>query len=135
MRVEKVRSWKVADCSWFRKLDEQCFPIDDPFINGPRYHWWLLRDDSGKIVGYAGLVVTGQKAQLTRCGILPGSRGKGAQRLLIKARVRWCRRKGLRLVTTYTMPDNFPSQRNLEREGFSSRKSPGGVYVLHRLEL
>jgi GNAT superfamily N-acetyltransferase len=135
MRAEKARDWRVADRSWFRKLDEQCFPIDDPFMNGPRYHWWILRDGRGKKVGYAGLVVTGDTAQFTRCGILPEHRGRNLQRVLLKSRLRWCRRQRLRVVTTYTMPDNVPSQRNLELEGFSSRRSPDRKYILHRLEL
>jgi RimJ/RimL family protein N-acetyltransferase len=46
------------------------------------------------------------------------ARGGGLQRRMIRVRLRWARRRGLRTVVTYTVKDNYPSIANLIKCGF-----------------
>jgi len=138
-RVCKLRKWKQADQGWFRDLDYKCFPIDETFFNSTNYHWWIVYADAA-VVGYAGLYVDKKGcAHLTRAGVLPEFRGSGLQKALIKARIRWCKRRKVRLVRTYTSCDNHASRANLEACGFRGRKcrrpKDGVEYVSYRLQL
>jgi GNAT superfamily N-acetyltransferase len=127
--TRKLRRWKEADAGWFRELDNTCFPTDISFYNTANYHWWVIRDSTGSPVAYAGLRIenclSGRIAHFTRCGVLPGSRGRGFQRTLIEARLRWCAKTGIQTVKTYTSHDNTQSAANLKACGFRCRRTKG----------
>lgn len=143
MRITKLRHWKDADAGWLRDLDTICFPAPDrSFANGPDYHWWVAYE-GGKPVAYAGLYVQtkGLEAHFERCGVIPSARGKGLQRALIKARLAWCRRRGLLVAKTYTTGPshadgaNSFSIGNLRACGFQARTVGGGKWVRFALRL
>lgn len=138
--VRKLRHWKEADAGWFRDLDNQCFPKDTSFYNTEDYHWWVVYEGDNP-VAYAGAMVksrTGDDKQIvrvdfTRCGVLPGHRGRGYQTRLIRARIAWCRRVKARRIETYTSLDNTQSRNNLLAAGFRSRRR--GCWFRYRLDL
>lgn len=143
MRIAKLKHWKDADAGWLRDMDTICFPAPDPsFNNGPSYHWWVAYDGD-RPVAYAGLYVQtkGLEAHFERCGVLPSARGQGLQRALIKARLVWCRRKGMLVAKTYTSGPqhadgaNAYSIANLRDCGFQSRVVSGGKWVRFALAL
>lgn len=135
MTISKLRHWKEADAGWFRDLDNLCFPDDPSFLNDHFYHWWIVRDPTGRAVAYAGLSVRSWRGQgkreriyrveFARCGVVGDCRGHGIQKKLIAARLRWCRQKKVSVVQTYTDPDNIYSQRNLKAAGFTARRRNG----------
>lgn len=95
-----------------------CLPHDEieDFAEG---HWFLAYLD-GEPVAFAGMrpAVTDPCAvYLSRCGVLPGHRGRGLQRRLIAARLRKAQRLGVAraITTTYCNP---ASSNNLIHCGF-----------------
>lgn len=148
--VRKLRRWKQADAGWFRDMDNVCFPEDTSFHNDDDYHWWVAYRSDGVPVAYAGMRVQAWRddptpgagreivrVKFTRCGVLPGHRGLGLQRKLIRARLEWCRRRAVSsgahiTVDTYTSVDNEHSQRNLEACGFVRRASRDKTFRCYR---
>ena len=147
MKVQKLRRWKQADSGPLRDMDAVCFPTDTSFWNDERYHWWVIGD-----VAYAGLridkekvrtekrgeeprTVTVEIAHFTRAGVVPEARGQGLQKLLIKARLAWCKRRGIKTVKTYTSSDNTASIASLKACGFIGRKSRDGKWIRFTKEL
>lgn len=136
LSIEKLRHWKKADAGWFRDMDNACFPApNETFLNGANYHWWLAWYGGDDMVGYAGLYVDGDNAHFCRAGILPDWRGGNWQRDLIRTRLTWCRRRGIKTVRTYTNLTNYASQKNLEAEGFRHRLSRDHLYYKYTMEL
>lgn len=131
-KVQKLRRWKQADSGPLRDMDAACFPTDTSFWNDERYHWWRIGD-----VAYAGLRVDKKTntAHFTRAGVMPEARGQGLQKVLIKARLTWCKRAGVRTVKTYTSIDNHASIASLKACGFSARRSKDGKWIRFTKEL
>lgn len=130
MKVQKLRRWKQADSGPLRDMDAVCFPTDTSFWNDERYHWWRIDG-----MAYAGLRVEGTTAHFTRAGVMPDYRGQGLQKLLIKARLAWCKRRGIKVVKTYTSHDNTASIASLKACGFRGRKSNDGKWIRFTKEL
>lgn len=141
MKVQKLRRWKQADSGPLRDMDAVCFPTDTSFWNDERYHWWAVSDEdrstfnSRCMVAYAGLRVEKGIAHFTRAGVMPDYRGQGLQKVLIKARLAWCKRRGIKVVKTYTSHDNTASIASLKACGFRGRKSNDGKWIRFTKEL
>ena len=146
-RPKKLRRWKQADSGPLRDMDAVCFPTDTSFWNDERYHWWRIGDEA-----YAGLRIEKEKvrverrgekpeikeveiARFTRAGVMPEARGKGLQKVLIQARLTWCKRRGIKVVKTYTSIDNHASRASLLACGFQSRKSRDGKWYRYTKDL
>lgn len=130
---QKLRRWKQADVGWFRDMDYRCFPTDTPFWNDKTYHWWVVYEGTVPVAYAALSTEPNSVVRFTRCGVLPEHRGRGYQRILIKARITWCRRNGIKLIKTYTDPVNTKSTQNLKAAGFRSRRS--GKWINFRKDL
>jgi GNAT superfamily N-acetyltransferase len=100
--------------------DRMCFPPPDETTEVEGAEWWGAWDYT-RLAAYAAAVRLPKEPDvvyLRRCGVLPDYRGRGLQRQLITARVRWARRVGAREVVTDTHPNNVPSAKTLVRAGF-----------------
>jgi GNAT superfamily N-acetyltransferase len=145
--ARKLRRWKQADSGPLREMDAACFPTDTSFWNDDRYHWWRIGNKA-----YAGLRIEKEKvrsekrgedpkiieveiARFTRCGVMPDARGQGLQKVLIQARLVWCKRRGIKVVKTYTSTDNHASAASLVACGFRKRKSRDGKWFYFQKEL
>lgn len=116
MRLRRTTSLETIDA-----LDAICFPGEPlPAEMRCAAAWWIISDAEGP-VAYAGAqTVDGASALfLCRAGVLPRGAGRGLQRRLIRARLRWARRLGVRVAITYTVPSNPRSSNNLIRTGWS----------------
>lgn len=123
MKVQKLRHWRHADAAWFRDLDRRCFPTDEAMENGPNYHWWIISDGQGWVVGFAGLYVDdADVAHFCRAGVVPERRGMGFHLEMIEKRIVWCRRRRLGRIETYAHPGNLVSIANLKVYGFKGRE-------------
>ena len=105
--------------------------------------YWIAEDrTSGAIVAYAGLVRSGRYSNVVyfnAAGVIESARGKGIQRRLIRARLRWAKNHGSDWAVTDTTCDNIPSMRNLQACGFRPYwpthcwRVPGAVYWSRKL--
>jgi GNAT superfamily N-acetyltransferase len=110
----KVR--RTTDLDMVRALDLATFPNDERVATDSAA-WWILTCE-GKPVGFAGARLANGMAYLCRAGVLPEHRGKGLQRRLIRARVRWAMASDAFACYTYTVTTNHRSANNLIRCGF-----------------
>lgn len=101
-----------------RWMDRVCFPQGSHVVFDGAF-WWMAFDEDNIPVAYAGLTYfpTGV-AFLSRAGVLPGARGAGLQRRLVRARERGARKDGYRRLVTYTSVYNTHSSNNLIRCGY-----------------
>lgn len=103
-------------------VDSQLFSEGYACHDHPRTLWWVVTDGL-EIVAYAGAeewkIDDEHALNLTRAGVLDAYRGRGLQRRLIRARIRYARKIGCQEVWTYTHWRNYPSANNLLRCGFS----------------
>ena len=102
-------------------LDEICFPGDDR-VNPAGALWWIVWQ--GKTpVAYAGLRLCQDPrnlglAFLNRAGVVPGHRGRGLQKRLIRARIAAARQLAVNELVTYVMTYNVASINSLVSSGF-----------------
>jgi GNAT superfamily N-acetyltransferase len=102
-------------------LDSEIFPGDDPLTGEEidRQLWWIARTETGKAVGFLGAeAIPHNLAYISRVGVVWGSRGQGIQRRLVRACIRWARKRCTKAVITYTLGANIASANNFIREGF-----------------
>jgi ribosomal protein S18 acetylase RimI-like enzyme len=101
-------------------MDRICFPLDEPpSIAGAV---WFIGCDGGteaaycawKTVEHGGVPVGFHY----RAGVLPGFRGQGLQRRMLRLREARMREEGLRSAVTYTDADGAASMRSLIAEGY-----------------
>ena len=96
---------RATDEDWddILEADRACFPHDAP---PPRDGaWWVVELD-GTLAAYAAVRAAETSpgaAYLCRVGVLPAFRGRGLQRVLVRARERWARARGF----THTVTDTY----------------------------
>lgn len=101
--------------------------LGDCVDDGDDIAWWLAWDGAAA-VGFAGVRPSvhgdGNGAFMISAGVTPSHRGKGIQKQLIRARVRWARKRGIGWIWTYTHSGNNASMRSLIRCGFLPWRPP-----------
>jgi len=98
-------------------LDEACFPGDTLC---PKMGWWWVAYTNLDPVAFAGLRPLAKEPHagyFCRAGVLKHARGKGLQKKLIRVRIAYARRQGLKTLITDTT-DNIVSANNLIACGF-----------------
>ena len=116
MRIRKVDPVQYAGV--IHGMHRECFPgIVLPQLHGD---WWLAQEGD-VLKGFAGLwpsVRVEGAGYLCRAGVMPGARGQGLQRRLIRVREKAARRKGWVALFSDTDPRNAHSQANLIACGY-----------------
>lgn len=106
-------------------MDKVCFPADAR--PDPDALWWLAFQGEDPI-GYAGMDLVqrpdGLVGYMTRCGVLPEARGRGVQKRLLTARIRYAHRMACSRVVTYTVASNPASINSLIHRGFKAYTPP-----------
>lgn len=114
-------SHKDDDLATIKVLQEQSFGhvyVTTEFMK--LSHWWILYDGKSPI-GFCGLreyIDDPETVFLNLAGIIPGYRGRGYQRRLIKKREELAKVLGKKRIITYTSYDNLPSANNLIKCGY-----------------
>jgi RimJ/RimL family protein N-acetyltransferase len=103
-------------------LDNRCFPSDGAVEPDDDSFWWVAWDGITP-VAFAGMRPCQQKCNegivaLTRCGVVKDYRGQGIQKRLIRSRVAYAKRLGLRQVVAYVKTWNLASANSLIACGF-----------------
>jgi ribosomal protein S18 acetylase RimI-like enzyme len=125
--MRKKPKFKIQRCDdkeLIAKLHKRIFPLDvayeEPSID------WLVTDSRGRPIGFCQLRDDASSTGfMARAGVLPRCQGYGLHRRMIIAREREARRRGLKLMTTYTRIHNIQSSANLEKHGYRLYLPPG----------
>ena len=80
--------------------------------------WYVVAEDAGQVVGYAGLAVAGGQADVQTVAVSPDAQGRGLGRVLLDALVAEAARQGAGSVLLEVRADNPPAIRLYERTGF-----------------
>jgi GNAT superfamily N-acetyltransferase len=102
------------------RMDRVCFPLDTPAVIAGA-EWTIARDGETPVAYCAWKVVEHEGVPvgfLYRGGVLPGWRGHGLQREMVRLREAAMHRQGLKKAVTYTDADGAASMRNLIAEGY-----------------
>lgn len=101
-----------------RWMDRVCFK-DNYTLTFDGAYWFMAFDEDKIPCAYAAFTIlpTGF-GFLSRAGVLPGARGHGLQKRLVRARERNARGFGVSRMVTYTSLDNVQSSNNLIKSGY-----------------
>jgi [ribosomal protein S18]-alanine N-acetyltransferase len=98
----------------------------------PETRHYLVADDDGAVVGYAGLMTVGRQADVQTVAVAPDQQGRGYGATLLRAIVDEATSRGCTEVLLEVRVDNEPALHVYEKAGFeriSLRRGyyPGGV--------
>lgn len=142
--LRRMRWWDVEAV---HRIEADVFP--DPWsveafwselAHVPATRHYLVAEDDGEIVGYAGLVVTGHQADVQTLAVARSRQGCGLGGVLLEALLDEARRRGAGEVLLEVRAENTAAQALYARHGFERigvRRGyyrPGGTdaYVLRR---
>ena len=93
--------------------------VDWKWVNKSKSVYWLIYEDTMP-VGFASAYMLAREnmAYFTLAGVVKNCRGKGYQKKLINARIRWAKRQKATHAITYTSTDNVGSFESLQTCGF-----------------
>jgi ribosomal-protein-alanine N-acetyltransferase len=96
-----------------------------------RHHYVIATDDTGGILGYAGLAATGpgaDEAWVQNIAVRRGYQRKGIGRTLLEAMLAEAARRGIRRTLLEVAVDNGPAQKLYARYGFETVGVRRGYY-------
>lgn len=102
----------------------------------PESRYYLVAEDDGALVGYAGLAVVGNQADVQTLAVAPAAQGQGLGRLLLDALLDEGRRREATEVLLEVRADNEKAQAFYRRAGFErialrrAYYQPGGIDAL-----
>ena len=144
MTLRRMRWWDVPAA---HRIETALFP--DPWsvetfwselANVPDSRHYLVAEEDGTVVGYAGLVCTGAQADVQTLAVDAGQQGRGLGGGLLRALLAEAQRRGATEVLLEVRAENTAAQALYARHGFERigiRRGyyrPGGTdaYVLRR---
>ncbi len=80
--------------------------------------WFVVFAESGEFLGYGGLSFDGKEWWLGPTLVFPKYRGLSVQRILIEARILYCRKYKAKVLKTMAYLWNKYSIRNIVKSGF-----------------
>lgn len=101
------------------RMQVECLPGDRP-LAARDGDWWICYTEAGTPVGFCALkssVRWAETGYLSRAGVLPGHRGKGLQKRLIRVRIARARQLGWKWLLSDTS-ENPASANSLIACGF-----------------
>lgn len=119
--LTRVDNKERLTASLLREMHGRCFP-NYPMIEVAVGDWWIAYASCGAPAAFCALWpsvhASGVRGYLARSAVLPGHRGKGLQRRMIRVRERRARTLGWLDLVTDTNNDNPASANNMIRCGY-----------------
>ena len=94
----------------------------------PATRHYVLAEDGGEIVGYAGMIATRHEADIQTVAVRADRQGAGIGALLVTELLAEVRRRGVREVVLEVRADNDPAHRLYTRFGFTQVGLRRGYY-------
>jgi [ribosomal protein S18]-alanine N-acetyltransferase len=108
--------------SWSRQM------LEGELAEQPRSRYYLVADQDGVIVGYAGLLVAATQADVLTLAVAPDRWGQGTGSALLEALLAEAERRGCTEIFLEVRTDNTRAQRLYRRYGFSQIGIRKGYY-------
>lgn len=131
-----IRPLRWTDLPAVQALEQAAFP-DDAWSAGswwaelatrPRRSYAVLEGPGGRVLGYAGLDLAGELADVMTLAVDPRERGAGHGRRLLRHLLAAAGSAGARAVLLEVRADNIAARRLYERHGFTVVHSRSGYY-------
>lgn len=97
-------------------------------------HYVAAEDDDGALLGWAGVMVVGDSAQIMTIGVVPDAQRRGIGQLLLDALLDEARRRGAEAVFLEVRVDNAPALALYRRNGFTDLRVRRGYYGHGRVD-
>lgn len=97
-------------------------------------HYVAAEDSAGGLLGWAGVMVVGDSAEILTVGVVPDARRRGVARALIAALLDEAVRRGAREVFLEVRVDNAAALALYESEGFARVGRRRGYYDHGRVD-
>ena len=113
------------DLSLFAALEAEVF-AEDPWtpymiaeeLSSPASRYWIATDESGDVVGYGGVKVGGDQADVMTIGVRPHARGQGIGATILDELLAWSREAGACEIFLDVRPSNEGAIGLYESRGF-----------------
>ena len=109
----QLRLATLDDLEALVDLEALTFPEDPwtPFmladeLMSPASRYWIAADESGAPIGYGGVKVGGDQADVMTIGVAPQARGRGVGRAILDALLDWARQAGAAEIFLDVRPSN-----------------------------
>jgi ribosomal-protein-alanine acetyltransferase len=99
-----------------------------------RSRYYIAAEESGALVGWAGLMVVGDTAEILTVGVVPPARRRGIARLLLADLLAEARRRGAREAFLEVRVDNDAARALYRSEGFAEVGIRRGYYAGGRVD-
>jgi ribosomal-protein-alanine N-acetyltransferase len=119
---------RQADVEVLVPLAQQLFPGDPPWTTGqfqselsgvPDTRWYVVAETDSQVVGYAGLMVAGETAELQTLAVAPVHQRRGIATMLLAALIAEAQLRGARALMLEVRAEN---------------EAALGLYTRHRFE-
>jgi ribosomal-protein-alanine acetyltransferase len=99
-----------------------------------RGRYYLAAFDDGALVGWAGVLVVADTAEILTVGVVPAARGRGIARMLVGALRDEARRRGAREAFLEVRVDNAAARQLYASEGYAEIDTRPGYYDAGRVD-
>ena len=119
-----LRLMKETDLSTVLELEEQLFTSTwkkDDFLyemNENPFSQMFVWEEDSEIVGYMGIWIIFEQAQLTNLAVSKEFRGKGYGRKLLEEGIKMCQDAGCEIMTLEVRQSNIPAKSLYSSMGF-----------------
>jgi ribosomal-protein-alanine N-acetyltransferase len=100
----------------------------------PHTRWYVVAEEAGDLLGYAGLFHSGDTADVQTLAVIPDRQRQGVGTALLDALVAEARRRGARDLLLDVREDNAPALAFYERHGFEHLSRRRGYYAHGRVD-
>jgi [ribosomal protein S18]-alanine N-acetyltransferase len=133
--VTTLRRFRWWDVETAHALETELFPdawsvetFWSELAHVPETRHYVVAEDEGALVGYAGLAVVGHQADVQTIAVAPTAQGQGLGRLLLDALLDEVRRRDATEVLLEVRDDNEAAQALYRRAGFERIGVRRGYY-------
>ncbi|MFM9141941.1 MAG: ribosomal protein S18-alanine N-acetyltransferase, partial [Actinomycetota bacterium] len=148
-RQIEIREMAIVDVPVLVGLDREIFPespwsaaqFKEELAGVPRTHRYLVATESGRIVGYSGVAIVGDVADIHTVAVIPSHRKAGLASQMLEQLEKWAIAKGVAALMLEMREGNIDAQQLYEKRGYrtiSKRKDyyrPGMDALIMRKEV
>ena len=100
----------------------------------PRTRWYVVAEEAGDLVGYAGLFHSGETADVQTLAVVPDRQRQGVGTALLEGLVAEARRRGVSELLLDVREDNVAAQAFYAHHGFEQLSRRRGYYANGRVD-